>query len=85
MLEFVSTQYFGTCGNRQARNRNNTIDKMGTATEVSHLMQKEVLMMEDTRIVKAVGMKKQGSWLNREGAGKKKLSWNKFWVTLPRR
>lgn len=31
-----------------------------------HLMQKEVLMMEDTRIVKAVGMKKQGSWLNRE-------------------
>lgn len=57
---------------------------MGTATEVSHLMQKEVLMMEDTRIVKAVGMKKQGSWLNREGAGKKKLSWNKFWVTLPR-
>lgn len=57
------------CGNRQARNRNtcNTIDKMGTSTvvEKGQLMQKDIRKIkEQTRMVKAVGIKKQGSWLN---------------------
>lgn len=34
-------------------------------------------------MAKAVGMKKQGSWLNWEEAWQKKLFWNDIWITEP--
>ena len=54
-------------------------DKWGTASTEGkrHLTQREVRTMEEeARMVKAVGMKKQGSWLNWEGMRKVKLGWN---------
>ncbi|CAC5407387.1 unnamed protein product [Mytilus coruscus] len=51
-----------------------------------HLVQKEVRSMEEeSRMVKAVSMKKQGSWLNWEGARQLKLSWNEIWKMEPNR
>ena len=39
-------------------------------------------MEEEARMVKAVGMKKQGSWLNWEGVRKVKLGWNHLECSL---
>ena len=51
-------------------------DKWGTASAEGkrHLVQREVRTMEEeARMVKAVGMKKPGSWLNWEGVRSVKL------------
>ncbi|XP_069118928.1 uncharacterized protein [Argopecten irradians] len=54
--------------------------------ERRHLVQKEVRAMEEqSRMVRATGMKKQGNWLNWEGARLKKLSWNDIWCMEPQR
>lgn len=36
-------------------------------------------------MVKAVGMRKQGSWMNWEGARQRKLTWKDIWYTEPQR
>ncbi|XP_062613999.1 uncharacterized protein LOC134275735 [Saccostrea cucullata] len=60
--------------------------RWGTASEEEKrcLVQREVLAMEeDSRMVKAVGMKKQGSWVNWENARQGKLGWNDIWKMEP--
>ena len=42
-------------------------------------------MEEESRMVKAASMKKQGSWLNWEGARQQKLGWNEIWKMEPHR
>ena len=57
-------------------------DKWGTTSAEGkrHLVQREVRTMEEeARMVKAVGMKKEGSWLNWEGVRPVKLGWNDIW------
>lgn len=50
------------------------------------LVQKEVRVMEeDSRMVKAVGMKKQGSWMNWEAVRQRKVTWNDIWSMEPNR
>nr|XP_022314167.1 uncharacterized protein LOC111118822 [Crassostrea virginica] len=63
-------------------------DKWGTASAEGkrHLVQREVRTMEEeARMVKAVGMKKQGRWLNWEGVRPVKLGWNDIWKMEPSR
>ena len=63
-------------------------DKWGTASAEGkrHLVQREVRTMEEEgRMVKAVGMKKQGSLLNWEGVRPVKLGWNDIWKMEPSR
>ncbi|XP_062585203.1 uncharacterized protein LOC134246874 [Saccostrea cucullata] len=60
--------------------------RWGTASveERRSLVQREVCAMEeDSRMVKAVGMKKQGSWVNWENARQVKLGWNNIWKMEP--
>ncbi|CAC5372773.1 mrp [Mytilus coruscus] len=54
--------------------------RTATVEEKRHLVQKEV-----SRMVKAVSMKKQGSWLNWEGTRQLKLGWNEIWKMEPHR
>nr|XP_034331688.1 uncharacterized protein LOC117690947 [Crassostrea gigas] len=50
------------------------------------LVQKEVRVMEeDSRMVKAVGMKKQGSLVNSEAVRQRKVTWNDIWSMEPNR
>lgn len=55
--------------------------RWGTATdEKRQLIQKEVRQMEEhTRTVRATSLTQQGSWLNWEGTGQKKLTWSDIW------
>ena len=42
-------------------------------------------MEEEARMIKAEGMKKEGSWLNWEGVRSVKLGWNDIWKMEPPR
>ena len=62
--------------------------RWGTASEEERrkLVQREVRTMEEhTRMIRAVGMKKQGSWLNWEGARQRKLTSSDIWSMEPHR
>ncbi|VDI54010.1 Hypothetical predicted protein [Mytilus galloprovincialis] len=60
--------------------------RTATVEEKRQLVQKEVRSMEEeSRMVKAVSMKKQRSWLNWEGARQQKLGWNEIWKMEPHR
>lgn len=65
-----------------------TSNRRGTAgKEVQRkLVQKEVQVMEeDSKMVKAVGMKKQGSLVNWEAVRQRKVTWNDIWSMEPNR
>uniref|UniRef100_A0A8W8MAC2 Uncharacterized protein n=1 Tax=Magallana gigas TaxID=29159 RepID=A0A8W8MAC2_MAGGI len=76
------------CSSLETRPGNSNIIRWGTADKrvQRKLVQKEVQVMEgDSRIVKAVGMKKQGSWVNWEAARQRKVTWSDIWSMEPNR
>ncbi|XP_061185889.1 uncharacterized protein LOC133193994 [Saccostrea echinata] len=71
---------------RQAIGRQGRDDTPTARWGTASVEEKQNLMRtieEDSRMVKAAGMKKQGSWLNWENTRQVKLGWNDIWKMEP--